>query len=465
MCSSQNIVAVSKGFIREFSLTCDKDLIGRRYADFTFPSLSFYEENHEELSRQNELVITNKRRHIFFEVFDERKFSRLYIVHRYPIITDGLVCGIYVYMRPFALQRYSDIVFCIFGKTDYCIKPLRSDFNLTSKQLLVLFLYLRNYSYTEISSWLNAFGIQMSAGRVNEHLDNLKIAFDVKDRKALRQKTIDVGFPSVMPAGFLKQGSFLIDDYLIHLKGFTNYPLQSHVVAEAYLSGRYNRLTTCKLMFSDELGLYIKLFQNYYEHTDEAAYLAFDDGSVLVKTEAYIDIEPYYKQVGMGEPFRKKLDYSFIDVLDVDGEHRIYLRNMRQIGAVSGQNIILVNCRLFYTPNLPQMMTDIFKIFSFPSIKLKSDYRITERQHMVLFFYARNYSAAEVALIMTDLGYKMSVATVNEHLVKIKLQLGVSTREQLLDAALVIAYDLIPGSLLRTGTYSTANTILESWVV
>ena len=66
---------------------------------------------------------------------------------------------------------------------------------------------------------------------------------------------------------------------------------------------------------------------------------------------------------------------------------------------------------------------------------------------------------------MTALGYKMSLTTVNEHLRKIKLQLGISTQQQLLDAALMIAYDLIPSGLLNCGSHDLNGTNIENWII
>lgn len=463
----QHIIEISNQFASEFSLTDKSPLIGKPLSKAELQSLQFYRDNQEIISQQNMQVLGGKQHQVFFEIIDIEKFSHLYIVHKYPIIVNNQSIGIYVYMRPFSLQRYSDLIFCTYGKKEYCIQPWTSKYDLTPKQLLVLFLFLRNYSYTEISSWLSAFGMSMSSARVNEHLENLKTLFESKNKAELKRKATLAGFPSIMPKGFLKSGSYLIDNYMILLKGQTHYPIIAHNVLPANLSRSRNSIIYSSDDIEENRMAYINLFNNYHKHTCEAAYLATSDGSrILAKTSAYASIESIYNLAK--KKFISMTSHepgSFLDILEVENECKIYLKTITRITTTLNQTIVLVNCRPFYTINIPLVMVNIFKIFSFPVTKINHEYKITQKQHMVLFFYARNYSASEVASIMTMLGHKMSLTTVNEHLKKIKLQLGISTQQQLLDAALMIAYDLIPAGLLNSGSHDLNKTNIESWVI
>lgn len=463
----QKVVAVSDKFASEFSLANKNVLIAKKLTETNLPLLQFYKNNAEIITQQNVLTLTTKQRHVFLEIMDIEKFSHLYIVHKYPIFLENGCIGIYVYMRPLALQRYSDLAFCSYAKNEYCIKPWTGEYDLTQKQLLVLFLFLRNYSYTEISSWLSAFGMTMSSPRVNEHLKNLKIQFDAKNKADLKKKATLAGFPSLMPRGFLKSGAYLIDDYLILLKGHTQYPIASHNVLPAGLPFIVNSITSYYNDDNDLIG-YIDAFTSYYQNIDEAAYLAInDENTILVKTSAYARIEPAYQLITKTTSYNSITlkEGSFLDIIKIDNESRILIRMIKKISISPQMNLILVNCRPFYTVNIPQIMVNIFKIFTFPTTKINPEYKITEKQHMILFFYARNYSAAEVASIMTNLGHKMSLTTVNEHLKKIKLQLGVSTQQQLLDAALMTIYDLIPSGLLNPGSHDLNGTNIENWIV
>lgn len=464
----QKVVAISAEFACEFSLANKNMLIGKKLTETNLPLLQFYKNNAEIITQQNVLTLTTKQRHVFLEIMDIEKFSHLYIVHKYPIFLENECIGIYAYMRPFALQRYSDLVFCSYAKNEYCIKPWTGEHDLTQKQLLVLFLFLRNYSYTEISSWLSAFGMTMSSSRVNEHLENLKTQFNAKNKAELKQKATLAGLPSLMPKGFLKSGSYSLDNYLILLRGYTQYPIINNNVIPASLPSEINSIISCSNNYNNSLINFINAFNNYYQHTDEAAYLAINDENIiLAKTSAYAKIEPAYQLITTLPSYNSITlkEGSFLDIIKIDNESKIFIRMIKKISISPQIKLILVNYRPFYTVNIPQIMVNIFKIFTFPTTKINLNYKITEKQHMVLFFYARNYSASEVASIMTMLGHKMSLTTVNEHLKKIKLQLGISTQQQLLDAALIIAYDLIPSGLLNSGSHHLTGTNIENWVI
>jgi DNA-binding CsgD family transcriptional regulator len=80
--------------------------------------------------------------------------------------------------------------------------------------------------------------------------------------------------------------------------------------------------------------------------------------------------------------------------------------------------------------------------------------KLTEKQHMILFFYINKYSNTEIANVLTSLGYQISSGRVNEHLAKIKYIFGVRTKEELVDIAIKLNYHLfIPRKLLKVGTY------------
>ncbi len=462
----QCFVEISLAFSQQFCIKNDKQIIGKNYAKLSLSKLKFYKNNSKNLIKQNQQILLSKHHSVFLEIHEEAKFNNLYIVNKYPLIINEQVLGIYIHMRPFSLQRHSDLVFCSFAKTEYCIKPLNSIHKLTQKQLLVLFLFLRKYSYTDISLWLNVFGCAITPAGVNEHLDNIKIKFGAKNKKELLEKAILAGLPSIMPKGFSDAGSYLIDDYLIQLDAYNNYPLVAQNTANSSVPRNNNSVTINYIGQNEQLIAYLELFKNYYQQTNELAYLFMENGTLLAKTSAYAEIEPEHQILMQQTQIPVSGGHgSYLDIFYINEKPKVYLRELQKISLESGLSIFLINCRPFYTPNIPKIVIDIFRKFSFPKIKIKPSYKITEKQHMVMFFYARNYSVPEIALIMTELGYKMSIATIHEHLDKVKLQLGVKNQRQLIDAALVIAYGLIPSKLLNLGTHSLSDTVIGSWVV
>lgn len=88
------------------------------------------------------------------------------------------------------------------------------------------------------------------------------------------------------------------------------------------------------------------------------------------------------------------------------------------------------------------------------------EYKLTEKQHIVLFLYLHRYSAAEISSILGTLDYKMSNSRINDHLEALKFIFHVKTKDQLIEKALAMNYDLlIPGALLKEGSYPLDETI------
>lgn len=106
---------------------------------------------------------------------------------------------------------------------------------------------------------------------------------------------------------------------------------------------------------------------------------------------------------------------------------------------------------------LPNVLKLIYKInnipLATPSVK-KLNYKLTERQAMVLFLSVNKYSSTEIADIMTVIGYKISRSRVNGHLENLKYIFQVKTKEELLERAVGMNYHLsIPRQFLKVGSY------------
>jgi hypothetical protein len=81
-------------------------------------------------------------------------------------------------------------------------------------------------------------------------------------------------------------------------------------------------------------------------------------------------------------------------------------------------------------------------------------FRLTEKQHMVLFLYINKYSYSEIAEIMTKLGYKISSERVNDHLSKLKYIFLADDKNDLIVKALSLDYHLyLPRKFLQVDSY------------
>lgn len=115
----------------------------------------------------------------------------------------------------------------------------------------------------------------------------------------------------------------------------------------------------------------------------------------------------------------------------------------------------------FSTLTMPNILKTLLKVNRKSSYLISNDsnydsleYSLTEKQHIVLFLYLHRYSAAEISSILGTLDYKMSNSRINDHLEALKYIFHVKTKDQLIEKALAMDYDLlIPRALLKEGSY------------
>lgn len=115
----------------------------------------------------------------------------------------------------------------------------------------------------------------------------------------------------------------------------------------------------------------------------------------------------------------------------------------------------------FSTLAMPNILKTILKVNRRSSYIVSNDpnyqrleYSLTEKQHIVLFLYLHRYSAAEIASILGTIDYKMSNSRINDHLEALKYIFRVRTKDQLIEKALAMDYDLlIPRALFKEGSY------------
>lgn len=180
----------------------------------------------------------------------------------------------------------------------------------------------------------------------------------------------------------------------------------------------------------------------------------------------------------------KRIDDIFIDLLEedekvrnsestnyflrVDGSDRLFIVSKRAVINPATGNTVGLFCQMrnyFH----PHMLNLIYKINgvefglanSCEAEPLK--YKLTQRQHMVLFLYLFKYSYTQISSIMTNLGHKISASRVNELLENLKHIFGVTVKDQLIERALSHKYNLlIPRQFLKPGSYSLNENIVIS---
>lgn len=465
--NNYNIIAVSQKFLDEFMIKSEKEILGTPFKECKIQSLEWYSKNYQLLEEQFQEANHHHKAYITLDILDYEQISRMYIVHKSPRILGDGTKVFYVYLRPFGLPRLEDIIYYTNKLDLYSRPPNTVKYKLTPKQRMVLFLFLRNYSYSETSSWMSAFGVQMSSARVTEHLAILKKIFGAQNSNQLRKLAIASGYHSEMPAGFLPNGSYCIEHYLTEIKGQNNYPLLLSDVNIGYkhspeeLTSSNSEVVTLDKQGLNE-GLEPKIFQIFYTKSNEMAGLFNKNGTVLLATTKMVNelSENFTKLQEIIVDYHKTLSRNAPNIfLDVQIDGKIYLLQMQFFGG-----FIHIQIRKYIMPTVHRLMVEVFNIFPMPKISLPENMRVTNRQHQVLFFYARNYSYSKVATILTELGYPISPHTINEHLESLKTMFNITNKSQLIDIALVIGYALIPHSILKQQVCKLIDTDIHRWI-
>ncbi|MDD3266227.1 MAG: hypothetical protein PHC75_03485 [Burkholderiales bacterium] len=207
--------------IKEF-LNCEKlPEIGSSICQNSICGLfTIYEQKKDLLMTQHDEIISKKSKHIFLEVFqDINDVRRSIISYKTPIFdVNGNFIAIHIQYKNFSVARLANLGAKFFQTGGY---PLNRDefqkYELTRTQKMVLYLYARNYSYTDVSIWLSRFGYKVSPAAVNKHLHNLKNIFGVESNEALRDMSFKLGYDVAIPAEFIPLGSWDISNDVFDL--------------------------------------------------------------------------------------------------------------------------------------------------------------------------------------------------------------------------------------------------------
>ena len=147
-------------------------------------------------------------------------YDRILKIRKRPIInpaTNNFV-GILGEVTPFMLPNVLNLICKMHGLNLEAINlgpEMPIEYELTEKQHMVLFLYVYKYTSGEISLIMTMLGLQISLGRVKDHLENLKYIFSIKTKEQLIAKALKLRYHLFVPRQFLKAGSFELDDELI----------------------------------------------------------------------------------------------------------------------------------------------------------------------------------------------------------------------------------------------------------
>lgn len=183
----------------------NKNLITDKLPKF----LGLYNKFADKMQIQHTQLIENEKTRTFLETFrDKDEIITLYTTKTPIFDKDGNFIVMHVQFKRFTVARVANLGFKFYGVGNFPIKA--EDFendNLTRPQKMVLYLYARNYSYTEVSTLMSRFGYPISPTMVNKHLNQLKQIFDVRTNEMLRDISLRIGYDVAIPAEFIPEGS------------------------------------------------------------------------------------------------------------------------------------------------------------------------------------------------------------------------------------------------------------------
>lgn len=464
------LLAVSCRFKEIFNLGEAEETSLYSLNDVNKNASSFFYKFKATLIEQELLVIKNKLHHVFLQVINQFSSSKLYIVHKFPVIIDSNVEAIYTCMLPYGFPRIPDLTFITFN-TNYYARPLTSEHKLTEKQHLILFFLIRNHSYAEISSWMSAFGHTISVARVNEHIINLKNIFNVNSRIELIDKALEKGYYSEVPLGLLQEGSYLIDDFLFRLSVVQDYstPLATpEYIKPTTPRGNLIIYQPQTLRINHDIANYLDKVSQFYFYLDTATYFFDNKNTLIAQTASCINLGLGSHEGELLQEIIKipsKTNSKHLQVININNSVKIFIAYKHVILNESEQIIgYSISISPYIMPSIPLVMEKVFNVVKLPYDLVPKDVVFTKKQLFVIYFYIRNFWNQRISQILSEIGFKISPSRVSEHLANIKSKLKVSGKSHLLDRAIAMNHHIIPRELIRTGVFNIDNTEIDKWI-
>lgn len=183
------------------------ELIGKKLSELAELILPTNVNIEHIISTHDEIIRTNQRR-IYLEIHKNNNIVDAYISHKTPIYdTENNFLCLHIQYKPFTVARLANLGAKFHHVNGYPLNRTEfAKYELTRIQQMVIYLYARNYSYTEVSTWLARFGISISPAMVNKQLLKLKNIFNVSDNEQLKDMSLKLGYDVAVPVEFLPEG-------------------------------------------------------------------------------------------------------------------------------------------------------------------------------------------------------------------------------------------------------------------
>ena len=204
--NENKILYASENFCKVVGIK-KEDLIGKIVTQFAIPKLARYSQFADQVTQQHQEIIANNQRRIFLEINTTENQAEATISHKTPIYdADGNFLCLHIQFKPFTIARLANLGVKFHGVKYSNLEEGLKEIALSRVQQMVIYLYARNYSYTEVATWITRFGHKISPTAVNKQLAKLKILFNVPDNEGLKDMSLKLGYDIAVPAEFLPTG-------------------------------------------------------------------------------------------------------------------------------------------------------------------------------------------------------------------------------------------------------------------
>lgn len=208
---NNNIVALTNKFKDNYVIDSTENLIGGALNNSKFALLAKF---NPLVAKLDEATTNMQERVIYLNIVKNSLHTDMFIVHKTPVFSKfnhAFLCNVLT-IRPFKVLRVVSLV-VKFRNLKNMLPDMSTtipNIKLSNKQQMVLYLYARSLSYTEIAKFLSDIGFKMSPSRVNEHLERLKDILGAPGKEQLLDIAVKLNYDIAFPIDFLVEGAYEI---------------------------------------------------------------------------------------------------------------------------------------------------------------------------------------------------------------------------------------------------------------
>ena len=243
-----------------------------------------------------------------------------------------------------------------------------------------------------------------------------------------------------------------LNNYVAAAKIYTNNKFDAVYILDNDFNVRYRSQAYCDLLLPDSL------LWHDSKLLDDPKYLS----EISQDSDGYKFYMKANKQSQIVADKRKACSFLHVDI----SEHLSVFRIIPIINP-STNNIVGERGTVhpMMMPNIVKLIYKINGVYADNNMSSYHDagFKLTQRQHLILFLYLNRISSSGISSILKSLGITLSIGTIVKYLENLRNIFNVRTKEELIETAMNMGYHLLfPRELFKPGTYMLEDEILIS---